>query len=626
MAGYRPTLGQIWRNAEADTYRLTQQQYAAQEATRREEANALARVRNAQEQPQAMYGSSGLMQGIAPAPKVAAPKQGGLAAPTTGTPAQPTQADTQPIPAAELTNLRISSPNAPAKGGFVSPDDSYYGNPFILAKDKNAMAMLEARERTPQWKETTWDMPQMLRDQIVKTGKGARNFTNTNLYKQLSGWASAAGVDPYIVGAMAFAESGGNQNARSNKGAVGAMQVTEGAYTDAVRMANHKDPSVRALAQTLPKNFADANPTDLAKAGVLYSRWLMDRGVPVNKLPYAYHSGDTSGNLNTRRNDGNITSANHLAKVLYFYNQMNPTAQLEMPEVAGIPMALTPPAAGTQGATGAPANTAQAGGQGMAGLPISTIPTGNASALATPSEPRNAPPQNMQLGTPQGIQTLVNMRNVLANRIQAAQDTGAYDLYAQLATQQAQLDAAIYENLAEMSAAEIAAYNAPQRMLALMSNFSGNNVQAQYRADGKYDLYVNGNKVSGTDGLTPERLSDMGKRMVSQAARSAATAAAVESQKQQTELLKTQLAGIYDLAKARENATALSRSGGVKSLGTTPDGNVVFAKGDDIYYLTPGGTVEIAGEQVATTPQAVRILGTGLSTSPVYGTGLPTTR
>ena len=64
----------------------------------------------------------------------------------------------------------------------------------------------------------------------------------------------------------------------------------------------------------------------------------------------------------------------------------------------------------------------------------------------------------------------------------------------------------------------------------------------------------------------------------------------------------------------------------MKSLGTTPDGNVVFAKGDDIYYLAPGGTVEIAGEQVATNPQAVRILGTGLSTSPVYGTGLPTTR
>ena len=625
MAGYRPTLGQIWRNAEADTYRLTQQQYAAQEATRRAEAEALARVRNAQEQPQAMYGSSGLMQGVAPAPTVAAPKQGGLAAPTTGTPAQSAQADTQPIPAADLTNLRISSPSAPRKGGSISVDDTYSGNPFSLAWDEYAQRSLP-QAGVPAWKETTWDMPQMLRDQIVKTGKGARSFTNTNLYKQLSGWASAAGVDPYIVGAMAFAESGGNQNARSKKGAVGAMQVKEDAYIDAVRMSNHKDPSVRALAQTLPKNFADANPTDLAKAGVLYSRWLMDRGVPVNKLPYAYHSGDTSGNLNTRRNDGNITSANHLAKVLYFYNQMNPTAQLEMPEVAGIPMALTPPTAGARGGAGVPAATAQAGGQGMVGLPISTIPAGNASALATPSEPRNAPPQNMQLGTPQGIQTLVNMRNVLTNRIQAAQDTGAYDLYAQLATQQAQLDAAIYENLAEMSAAEITAYNAPQRMLALMSNFSGNNVQAQYRADGKYDLYVNGNKVSGTDGLTPERLSDMGKRMVSQAARSAAMAAAVESQKQQTELLKTQLAGIYDIAKARENATALSRSGGVKSLGTTPDGNVVFAKGDDIYYLTPGGTVEIAGEQVATTPQAVRILGTGLSTSPVYGTGLPTTR
>ena len=551
MAGYRPTLGQIWRNAEADTYRLTQQQYAAQEATRRAEAEALARVRNAQEQPQAMYGSSGLMPGVAPAPTVAAPKQGGLAAPTTGTPAQPTQANTQPIPAADLTNLRISSPTAPRKGGSISVDDTYSGNPFSLAWDEYAQRSLP-QAGVPAWKETTWDMPQMLRDQIVNTGKGARNFTNTNLYKQLSGWASAAGVDPYIVGAMAFAESGGNQNARSKKGAVGAMQVKEGAYIDAVRMSNHKDPSVRALAQTLPKNFADANPTDLAKAGVLYSRWLMDRGVPVNKLPYAYHSGDTSGNLNTRRNDGNITSANHLAKVLYFYNQMNPTAQLEMPEVAGIPMALTPPTAGVRGAAGVPAATAQAGGQGMAGLPISTIPAGNVSALATPSEPRNAPPQNMQLGTPQGIQTLVNMRNVLANRIQAAQDTGAYDLYAQLATQQAQLDAAIYENLAEMSAAEIAAYNAPQRMLALMSNFSGNNVQAQYRADGKYDLYINGNKVSGTDGLTPERLSDMGKRMVSQAARSAAMAAAVESQKQQTELLKTQLAGIYDLAKARE--------------------------------------------------------------------------
>lgn len=625
MAGYRPTLGQIWRNAEADTYRLTQQQYAAQEATRRAEAEALARVRNAQEQPQAMYGSSGLMPGVAPAPTVAAPKQGGLAAPTTGTPTQPTQANTQPIPAADLTNLRISSPNAPRKGGVVSVDDTYSGNPFSLAWDEYAQRSLP-QAGVPAWKETTWDMPQMLRDQIVKTGKGARNFTNTNLYKQLSGWASAAGVDPYIVGAMAFAESGGNQNARSKKGAVGAMQVKEGAYIDAVRMSNHKDPSVRALAQTLPKNFADANPTDLVKAGVLYSRWLMDRGVPVNKLPYAYHSGDTSGNLNTRRNDGNITSANHLAKVLYFYNQMNPTAQLEMPEVAGIPMALTPPTASARGAAGAPTYTAQAGGQGMVGLPISTIPAGNVSALATPSESRNAPPQNMQLGTPQGIQTLVNMRNVLANRIQAAQDTGAYDLYAQLATQQAQLDAAIYENLAEMSAAEIAAYNAPQRMLALMSNFSGNNVQAQYRADGKYDLYVNGNKVSGTDGLTPERLSDMGKRMVSQAARSAAIAAATESQKQQTELLKTQLAGIYDIARARENATALSRSGGVKSLGTTPEGNVVFAKGDDIYYITPGGTVEIAGEQVATNPQAVRILGTGLSTSPVYGTGLPTTR
>lgn len=622
MTGYGPTLGQIWRNAEADTYRLTQQQYAAQEATRRAEANALARVRNAQEQPQAMYGSSGLMQGIAPAPTVAAPKQGGLAAPTTGTPAQPAQADTQPIPAADLTNLRISSPNAPRRGG-VYDSRFAFDSPWAYVYDDGAAPLPTGG--VPAWKETTWDMPQMLRDQIVKTGKGASNFTNTNLYKQLSGWASAAGVDPYIVGAMAFAESGGNQNARSKKGAVGAMQVKEGAYIDAVRMANHKDPSVRALAQTLPKNFADANPTDLAKAGVLYSRWLMDRGVPVNKLPYAYHSGDTSGNLNTRRNDGNITSANHLAKVLYFYNQMNPTAQLEMPEVAGIPMALTPPKAGVRGAAGAPAATAQAGGQGMVGLPISTIPAGNASALATPSGSRGAPPQNMQLGTPQGIQTLANMRNVLANRIQAAQDTGAYDLYAQLATQQAQLDAAIYENLAEMSAAEITAYNAPQRMLALMSNFSGNNVQAQYRADGKYDLYVNGNKVSGTDGLTPERLSDMGKRMVSQAARAAAIAAATESQKQQTELLKTQLAGIYGLAKARENATALSRSG-AKSLGTTPDGNIVFAKGDDVYYLTPGGTVEIAGEQVAANPQAVRILGTGLSTSPVYGTGLPTTR
>ncbi len=85
--------------------------------------------------------------------------------------------------------------------------------------------------------------------------------------------ALAAGLDPYLVAAIIEVESGFRPEARSEKGAVGMMQVLPGT-AKMVGIAEHE------------------NPRENIRAGCQYLRWLFDEfGSDVELVLAAYNAG-----------------------------------------------------------------------------------------------------------------------------------------------------------------------------------------------------------------------------------------------------------------------------------------------------------------------------------------------
>lgn len=628
------------QRAEDRAYQNMQNQYAAQAATRRAEADALARMQM-QQQRQAGLDVSGDYTGYIPGVvKVQATPKATAATVEQGATGGQTQATAPKKMATVPTDLQDVSIGRMVKkthsGGGYSPEnysleERYLGDTALGFSD--ALSYFFSNDK-PRY--TGREQYYKLDPASVKTYNSNLAFIpkyqKSPLAGRISQYAAQVGIDPNILHAIALQEtSGGTRIKDSPQGASGALQITEGAYKDVKSRIPQftKDPKILEMVASLPSDWSKATPEDKIKGGVLYAKLLSmigakgNNGKPVSpsRVLAGYFGGESrlKGDLPSVRDSLGRMLPDYVAMTTGYYNAMNPQAQSDMLAVADGSVPQTVQTA----QTGTPAQA----GVSQGGLSVS----GNYAAPAVPQAPQvsQAPQQEAGLtrlvGSPQNnslpvpIQRLAALQQNLRTRADAMAQTGAFDQYQQLATQEIAVTTQLYDQLAELGAAELTQFGAPRRLMSLLSTFSGQNAQVQLRSDGKLDLYLDGQKVSGKDGLSASRLSTMVKNMVSAQARAQYTAAATEAMKQQAALLEAQLKGQYDLAGravtgqyniAAARAHANASGGGTKTIGTLSDGTVVTYSNDRGYeYVTPGGTQEVNGEEVATAPTVRPIAG-----------------
>lgn len=614
------------QQAEDNAYRNMQNQYATQEATRVAEANALARMQNSRQQPMAglnMSGDYGTLPGVA---KV-------KTTPQTPVPAVPTQnsrqgGTTQPQTSAQANkeDLVTASIGKMYRGKEELPDSA--GGMFM------AMMNPAGQYGSPGFsgRQQYFDLPPDAYKTYNSNLAAIPKYQKSALAGRLNQYAAQVGVDPNILHAIALQEtSGGTRIKDSPQGASGALQITEGAYKDVMSRLPTltRDRNVLEMISSLPSDWNKATPEDKIKGGVLFTKLLSLLGQKKNKgqavspsrVLASYFGGESrlTGALPKVKDSLGRMLPDYVAMTTGYYNAMNPQGQSDM-------LAVVNPAQPTADgqvaqAQGQPTQAAQGqGGLDVSGTYAAPVTQGTPAA---PSAAQEAGLTRLAKGPAQGlpepIQNLIQRRQVLHTHANALAQTGAFGQYYQLAAQEAALDADLYNQLAELGAAEMTQFGAPQRLMSLLSSFSGRKAQVQLRSDGKLDLYMNGEKVSGKDGLSASRLSTMVKNMVSAQARAQYTAAATEAAKQQASLMEAQLKGQYDLAGrsitgqynlAAAKAHGAASGGGVKALGTLNDGTIVaYDKNGGLINITPGGTQEVNGEEVTVGPTVRPIAG-----------------
>lgn len=615
------TAGQM---AEDNAYRNMQNQYATQEATRVAEANALARMRNSQQQPMAglnMSGDYGVLPGVAKvqtSPQRARATGSMQASAQGGTPQlqMPVQANTGDLVTASIGKMYKGKEGLPDSAGgmymaSMNPAGQY-GSPEFSGRQQY------------------FDLPPDAYKAYNSNLASIPKYQKSALAGRLNQYAAQAGVDPNILHAIALQEtSGGTRIKDSPQGASGALQVTEGAYKDVLSRLPTltRDRNVLEMVSSLPSDWNKATPEDKIKGGVLFTKLLSLLGqkknngqaVSPSRVFASYFGGESrlTGDLPKVKDSLGRMLPDYVAMTTGYYNAMNPQGQSDMLTVVGNAAAPT----GEQIAQGQPTQAVQ----GQGGLDVSgayTTPVTQGVPAGAPSAQEaglTSLARSPAQGLPEPIQNLVQRRQVLRTHANALAQTGAFGQYYQLATQEAALDADLYNQLAELGAAEMTQFGAPQRLMSLLSSFSGRNAQVQLRSDGNLDLYMNGEKVSGKDGLSASRLSTMVKNMVSAQARAQYVAAATEAAKQQASLMQAQIKGQYDLAGralsgqygvAAAKAHGRAGTGGVKALGTLNDGSLVaYDQNGGLINILPGGTQEINGEEVVTGPTARPIAG-----------------
>ena len=129
----------------------------------------------------------------------------------------------------------------------------------------------------------------------VPRGSGARAPTpapvasRTSISASLDAQARAHGVDPALVKAVAWQESGWHQNVRSSAGAIGVMQVMPATARWVNQVLGGHDLNIHV---------ADDN----IHLGVMYLRHMLDSMGSVRRALAAYYSGP--GNVGRRLNRG----------------------------------------------------------------------------------------------------------------------------------------------------------------------------------------------------------------------------------------------------------------------------------------------------------------------------------
>lgn len=608
--------------AEDNAYRNMQNQYATQEATRVAEANALARMQNNRQQPVAglnMSGDYGTIPGVVKikttpqTPAAPAPKQ-------QATGKQTTKQET-PAAANATVPVSIGSLYPSSTGGDILPNDNPWY--YTAAMTPN----IHTGGTTYTGRQQYYDLPESAVKTYNSNLEYIPKYRGTDLYDKINKYAKQAGVDSNILHALALQETAGGQILKdSPQGASGALQIMPGTYRDVLMRLPTltKDKGVLQMLNGMNPDWSKATPEDKLKGGILYAKMLSILGgkeVTPSRIFAGYFGGESrlKGDLPGVADATGRSLPDYVAMTTGYYNTMNPQAQSDMLAVANVAQ----PTANGQVAQvqGQPTQVTQGqGGLDVSGTYAAPVAQGTPAASSAAQEAgltrlAKGPAQ----GLPEPIQNLIQRRQVLRTHANALAQTGAFGQYYQLAAQEAALDADLYNQLAELGAAEMTQFGAPQRLMSLLSSFSGRKAQVQLRSDGKLDLYLNGEKVSGKDGLSASRLSTMVKNMVSAQARAQYTAAATEAAKQQASLMEAQLKGQYDLAGrsitgqyniAAAKAHGAASGGGVKALGTLNDGTIVaYDRNGGLINIMPGGTQEVNGEEVATGPTVRPIAG-----------------
>lgn len=621
---------------EDGAYRNMMNQRAAQESTRIDEAKAAARMQLSRNPyaPQDMYGavtdSSGFIPGIEKVAQPAAPAPAAQPA-TQPTRAAPRKAGLDPAQGGELEPVSIGSLHRTTGAGNVVPYafNEYHGSP----SGANQLVGMYAPEESFVGRQQYYDLPASAVKAYNANIGNIKSYMKSDTAGKLNTYAKRLGMDANILHAIALQESaGGKVTDDSVQGASGALQIMPNTYRDVISRLPTltKDKRVLDMVSELPTDWKKATADDKLKAGALYTKLLSlvgakgNKGNPVSaaNIFASYFGGEKHINSDKLPwvADGNGRYIpDYVAMTTGYYNTMNPAAQASMLATDGARPGSVQTAQAQIGTEQQQAGIDPSGTYQQAG----EAPAQVAQAPQAPEEPGITTFQTVPRGgMPQNLQNLITRRYRNGVLAEAMSNTGAFGEYDRLSQENTALDAQIYTQLAELGASELINHHAPQRLMAVMSKFTGDNTQVKLRSDGKLDYYVNGTKVSGKDGLTASQLAAKVKNTVSDTLRaqslsSATTAAqqhvdlAKENIKAQASLARAGIAGQYNVAAAQAHgrASAAGNANNVKTVGTLPNGQLVVAQNGQYFAISPGQDQEIDGTMVQGQPTFTPIAG-----------------
>lgn len=257
-----------------------------------------------------------------------------------------------------------------------------------------------------------------------------------------------------------------------------------------------------------------------------------------------------------------------------------------------------------------------------AGLRTS-IPKLDTPQIAMPP-PGTIDPQQFDMFTQQAMAT----RNYVHRLASLAAQTGNVNKAIELAGQLQSIDLDIFKMAGDRGVAEFTRFNDPTRLLGVWKTVTGYNIQVQPRSDGRFNLYVNNNIVSGKAGVSKDELIDAFKTDVDrnyvtsklalqnwifqkqfEANLEATKSIAINNNTARNELTKTIYAAVVDAQKQIAiDAAKLAHSVKVVNPGDG-SGKLIFYTEDGkqiaMVDLKPG-TINLNGEKVATASPSVK--------------------
>ena len=392
--------------------------------------------------------------------------------------AEPTPGQTQPIP--EPDSLGVTNVSAPAPLEVPAA---------VPVKDE-AFAAQSAVKLENEFLPRVAEIPQMM---------------TTDTVKQLVRRATELGVDPAAAVALYGVETNfGRRVGVSEKGAFGVMQVTPATFegmkrffTDPAEIKKYNIPQALVSAAT-NMSADDANSFD---AGLLRMKYAEYKGVDKNLLGAGYNaSAETIAKLGRPLATGaGITNEDYNKAYIALYNEARNYTGLE----ANMPM---------QAFEGAP-------------LRLQELDA---------SEQIEVTNYNNELNVLQTQnQRILDQRNIIAQQISFAQQSGFFNQIPALQQQLIELDGllmGVTQQANQLNAGYQTKFNdfnmqrtrefgniAVGRMLGgdpaplseMWSRAYGQPVTIQRRSDGKYNIFMGeeGRRVSPADGLTPDQVA-----------------------------------------------------------------------------------------------------------------------
>lgn len=334
------------------------------------------------------------------------------------------------------------------------------------------------------------------------------------------------GVDPAAAVAVYALENNYGGQATSGAGARGSMQIMPDTYNGVrsfyTNSKNGMPANLQQLAAGLPSDISKATPEQLRDAGLLYMYQLQTvNKIPTNMLGAAYHAGPNHESFkqglvpNVYDKTAKVWTPDHNAMYVSLYNQFTqlaggknliPQAQAQQGNQGQAQANQFQPGAPvvpqTQQTQQAPVNVEvpQTGAAQRAGLK-DTVPKLDQPQVEMP--PVGAfNPQQYDVLTKQALGTRDYVRKMAVLAAQTGNINKSNELTAQLMS----IDADLYKMVGDRGVAEFTRFGDPSRMLNAWSTFTGTRLQVQPRSDGKYDLYANGQLLSGKAGIGKDEL------------------------------------------------------------------------------------------------------------------------